>query len=449
MIQPMTQKDQHGLALSGADANAAADYETAQHQFRCYIGDPVATIDAAIARRPDFVMAHALRAYLYLLGAEPAGLAPARESYAAARRAAADDRERGHLAAIGQMLDGNWQAAARALEDVAIAEPRDLLALQAGHLTDFLVGDSRMLRDRIARALPSWSAGMPGYHAMLSMHAFGLEETALYGRAEAAGREALAREPRDGWAKHAVAHVIEMQCRPEEGIRFMRENQADWAEDSFFSVHNWWHLALFHLELGEVDAALAFYDDEAKIRGGASPVVFDMLDASALLWRLMLRGIDVGDRWRKLAEAWAPLARSAYYAFNDAHAVMAFAGAGRTDLVEAVLAAQEDAARGVGDNARITREVGRPIALGLAAFANGDHAGALRLLRPVRHIANRFGGSHAQRDIIDLTMIEAATRAGDRATAAALVAERASLRPASPLTRLLQDRLPGSLPAAA
>ncbi len=444
----MIQKDQHGLALSGADAAAAADYETACHQFRCYAGDPVATIDAAIARRPDFVMAHALRAYLFLVGAEPAGLAPARESYAAARSATADDRERGHLGAIGHMLDGNWQAAAQALEDVAIAHPRDLLALQAGHLTDFLVGDSRMLRERIARALPSWSAAMPGYHAMLSMHAFGLEETALYERAEAAARQALAIEPRDGWAKHAAAHVMEMQCRPADGIRFMRENLADWSEDSFFSVHNWWHLALFHLEVGEVDAALALYDDATKIKGGASPVVFDMLDASALLWRLTLRGVDVGDRWQPLAELWAPLARSAHYAFNDAHAVMAFAGAGRADLVEAVLAAQEDAMRGAGDNARITREVGRPVTLAIAAFADGDHAGALRLLRPVRHIANRFGGSHAQRDLIDLTMIEAATRGGDRATATALVAERADLRPQSPLTQLLRSRLEGR-PAAA
>ncbi len=444
----MIHKDQLGLPLSGADGEAAAAYAAAQHQFSCYIGDPMTTIDGAIARRPDFVMAHAMRAYMLLLGAEPAGFAPARESYAAARQAAADTRERGHLDAVRHLLDGNLAQAARTLEDIAIAHPTDLLALQAGQLADFLLGDSRMLRDRIARALPSWRAGMPGYHAVLGMHAFGLEEMGHYERAEASGRKALELEPRDGWAKHAVAHVIEMQCRPADGIRFMNENRADWAEDSFFSVHNWWHLALYHLELGEIDTVLAFYDDPARIKGGRSPVVFDMVDASAMLWRLMLRGVDVGARWQPIAEQWEPLARSGLFAFNDAHAVMAFAGAGRHDLVDAVLAAQEDAMRGAGDNARITAEVGRPVTLGLAAFATGDHAAALDLLRPVRHIANRFGGSHAQRDVIDLTMIAAATAAGDRATAAALVAERADLRPASPLTRLLRDRLE-QLPAAA
>lgn len=192
--------------------------------------------------------------------------APARESYAAARLAPANDRERGHLEAVRRALDGNLIAAAAALEDVAIAHPRDLLAIQAGQLLDFLIGDSRMLRDRVARALPEWSPAMPGYHAMLGMHAFGLEEMGQYARAEAAGRRALELEPRDTWATHAVAHVIEMECRPADGIRFMRDSVAHWADDSFFSVHNWWHLALFHLELGEVDTVLALYDDAERSR---------------------------------------------------------------------------------------------------------------------------------------------------------------------------------------
>ena len=116
-------------------------------------------------------------------------------------------QERGHLAAIGHLVEGRWHAAAQVLEDVAIEHPRDLLALQVGHQIDFFRGDSRMLRDRIARALPAWCAGMPGYHAVLGMHAFGLEETGDYAAAERAGRTRVELEPRDGWAQHAVAHV--------------------------------------------------------------------------------------------------------------------------------------------------------------------------------------------------------------------------------------------------
>jgi hypothetical protein len=214
----------------------------------------------------------------------------------------------------------------------------DALALQAGHLIDFYTGASRMLRDRIARVLPAWSEGMPGYHALLGMHAFGLEEMGLYARAEGAGRRAVELEPRDGWAQHAVAHVLEMQGRQHDGIAWMRANPEAWSRDSFFAVHNWWHLALYHLDLGEPEEVLRLYD--GPIYGRASPAVLDMVDASALLWRLHLRGVEIGDRWQALANAWELVAAPGVYAFNDAHAMMAFVGAGRTAAAEAVLEAQ-------------------------------------------------------------------------------------------------------------
>ena len=143
--------------------------------------------------------------------------------------------------------------------------------------------------------MPAWSPGMAGYHATLSMHAFGLEEMGDYARAERLGREAIGIEPRDGWAQHAVAHVMEMQSRQRDGIAWMRDNAEAWTGDSFFQVHNWWHLALFHYELGETDAALKLFDDQ--IYGTHSTLALNMLDASALLWRLHLQGVDVGDRW--------------------------------------------------------------------------------------------------------------------------------------------------------
>ncbi len=296
----MSFHDDHGLACTGADADSAAHYRRALHQFRCYIEDPVASVDAALALRPDFVMAHALKAWLHLLGTEPAALLVARACLAAAARLPANARERGHLQAIAALVDGRFRQAARVLEDVATDHPTDALALQAGHLLDFYVGNARMLRDRIARALPAWSRGMPGYHAVLGMHAFGLEECGDYARAEAQGRAGVELEPRDGWAQHAVAHVMEMQGRERDGIAWMRADPAAWSTDSFFRVHNWWHLALYHLELGEIDEVLALYD--GPIRGERSTVILDMIDASAMLWRLHLRGIDVGARWQRLAE---------------------------------------------------------------------------------------------------------------------------------------------------
>ena len=172
-----------------------------------------------------------------------------------------------------------------------------------------------------------------------------------------------------------------------------------------------------------------------------------MVDASAMLWRLQLRGIDVGDRWQPLVEAWE-LVDAGKYAFNDVHAVLAFVGAGRTDLVQRVIEAQDAAMAASGDNATFTREVGRPVVLALKAFSKGCYAESVRLLRPVRNSAHRFGGSHAQRDLLDLTLIEAALRDGQPGLASALAAERAAVRPLSPLAKLFLVRAAELEPAA-
>lgn len=437
----MLLNDALGNRVSGATHAGFERYQHANELLQRYAGDPVAVVDCAIAASPDMVMAHALRAWLHLLGTEPGGLPVAKESLQRALQLPATHREAAHLRAIGQLIAGRWHEASRTLEDVTIEFPTDALALQVGHQIDFFTGSSRMLRDRIARALPEWREDMPGYHSLLGMHAFGLEECGDYARAEGQGRRAVELEPRDGWAQHAVAHVMEMQGRQRDGIAWMGANPEAWSRDSFLAVHNWWHFALFHLDLGQIDEVLALFD--GPIGGKHSAVVLDMIDASALLWRLKLRGIDVGNRWNALADRWEPLAAAGNYAFNDAHAVMAFVGANRPQRVAAVLDAQSVAMGRNDDNATFTRDVGRPVALAIKAFGEGNYAQAVRLLRPVRNIASRFGGSHAQRDLLDLTLIEAAVRAEHDDLATAFIAERIDVRPANPSARALRERMLG------
>ena len=422
----MNVKDLHGHALSGASGRAVEHYERSLEQLRCYVGDPLGAAQAALAEAPGMTMAHVLVAYLMLSGTEPGGLAEARAAHARAAALPADEREALHVAAAGRWCEGRWFEAGRLLEDLAVRFPHDLLALQMGHAIDFFTGRSRMLRDRIARAESHWHDGMPGRHAVLSMLAFGLEENADYARAEKIGRRAVELEPRDGWGWHAVAHVMEMQNRRADGIAWLAPNAARWSEGSFFAVHNWWHLALFHLGLDHVDETLALLDE--RVLGTASPVVLDMVDASALLWRLQLRGIPVGERWNALADRWQAVSAESSYAFNDLHAMLAFVGADRMGDATRLLAAQREALQRDDDNRLFLREVGHPATQAIHAFAVGDFAAAAERLRQVRPVAAQFGGSHAQRDLIDLTLIEAATRAGDRALADALKHERAFVR---------------------
>lgn len=431
-------KDALGQPVSGATQKGLEHYERALHELQCFIGDPVGSIDAAIEDAPAFVMAHVLKGYLYGLSTEFDATKVAVESHGAAAGLDATDREATHVAALGHLAAGRWHEAGSVLENLTVAAPRDALALQAGHQIDYFTGNTRMLRDRMARALPAWDEKMPGYHAMLGMQAFGFEETGDYARAEALGRRAIEIEPRDGWAQHAVAHVMEMQSRQKDGIAWMRASPQAWSKESFLQIHNWWHLSLFHYELGEIGEVLSLYD--GPIYGAGSTVALNMVDASSILWRLHLGGFEVGNRWAALAGNWAPKAFAGNYAFNDAHAMMAFVGAGRVDLADRLLDAQRGAMEAGGDNASFTRDVGHPVSLAIKAFGDGNHAETVRLIRPIRAIAHRFGGSHAQRDVIDLTLIEAAFRAGDKALAAALAAERHAVRPDSPLSQLFVRR---------
>lgn len=434
----MTMTDARGDAVTGCSPRSLEIFERALAQFQVYAGDPLATADQAIAESPGFAMAHGLRAWLFLLGAEAAGLPEARASTEQAKRFAATPRERGHVAALERMIAGEMEAASRIIDDVLLDHPRDALALQAGHLGDFYLGDARSLRDRVARVMPHWSEQVPGYHAVLGMRAFGLEEMHDYALAETAGRRAIELNPGDAWAQHAVAHVMEMQGRVEDGIAWMRANETDWTRGILLAVHNWWHLALFHLDREDHDAVLALYD--THIRGGRSQIVLEMIDASALLWRLNLLGLDVGDRWRELADTWEPLAEDAFYAFDDLHALMAFIGDGRQEAAFALLQAMAARARKPGDNGTMTREVGLPLCRAFMAFGQEDYETCIDLIRPVRNKTHRFGGSNAQRDIIDLTLTEAALRAGRMGLARAVTAERLALKPHSRINLRLNAR---------
>jgi tetratricopeptide (TPR) repeat protein len=436
----MSFVDARGVPVSTRSSESLAKLETALDLSLSYFLDPLTQIDDALAAEPTFAMGHCLRAGMLLMTTNR-NVAPMITASVAAVEALgtrANARERAHAAAARTWLNGDFAGSIRRYGDILLDYPRDLVALQIAHIGDFLHGSSTMLRDRVAQVLPFWEPGMPGYGYVLGMYAFGLEETALYSRAEDMGRRALEVNARDPWAVHAVTHVMEMQGRLRDGMEWLTGREQDWAPNNGFSYHNWWHLGLFHLDAGDTDAALDLYD--RRVHPSPTPMPMELIDASALLWRLTLRGIDCGPRWERLAVAWESFCEDGYYAFNDVHAMLAFVGARRFDLATRTLAALELAATGRDTNAMMTRDVGLPVAHALASFGKGEYAEAVNVLLPVRTIANRFGGSHAQRDLIHLTMIEAALRAGHRKLARALAAERTQLKPTSPFNWLLTAR---------
>ncbi|MEQ1684215.1 MAG: tetratricopeptide repeat protein [Burkholderiaceae bacterium] len=424
--------DLRGVPSGSSSTLAHEHHERALWHLVSFYGDPMAAFDATIAADPGWGLARVVKAVFILTLTEPGMLPEARQLLAGAEplMAGAPAHEQGHFAAAQAALDGRWLEACARWDALLLAQPRDLLALTAAHLFDFYRGDARNLRARVARVLPEWPIDDPLQPFVQGMHAFGLEECNLYSQAEAAGRDALARDPRGPWAIHAVAHVMEMQGRHEEGVRWLDGGSAGWA-DNGLAVHLWWHLALFRLETLDTAAALALFD--ARIAGSASTVNLQWLDGAALLWRLRLLGVDVGSRWRALANEWAdPLAHAGHYAFNDVHALLAFVGSGDMARAQTLLAASS--AQASADNTGMAREVGVPLMQGLMAFANGDADTACNTLYPLRSVAHHFGGSHAQRDLIDQTLLAAAARSSHRAAGRALLNERRMAKPSTPLT---------------
>lgn len=429
----MGYRDQFGVPLTAGDATALRHYDTAVAKLLIFNNDPVAEVDQATAIDPGLVMGHVLKGLLCVLGTEKALLPDARAALAAGRSVAsgASEREVRHLDGLARWIDGRLHDACAAWEDILVDHPDDALAMIAAHQGDFFLGQSSELRDRVARRLGSIEKGsrLEGYYQ--GMYAFGLEEMADYAAAEEAGRRAVSSDRRDAWAIHAVAHVMEMTNRVEAGQQWLTERSDDWSPGNFLAVHNWWHLALFHFDRRRWDEVLAIYD--TRVRGSDSTVVLDMLDASALLWRLKLHDVEVGNRWERMADVWEPRIEDAWYAFNDTHAMMAFAGAGRLDLAERLLGVMKRSATAATDNGAMTRAVGLPVASAILAYAQGRYADTVELLSPVRAIAARGGGSHAQRDLIAQTLASAAEKSGRTRLARALLDERLAAKPRSTL----------------
>ena len=428
-------QDIRGNVVSTISPSAVAALDSATAQLNAFHGDPVGTVVAALKAQPDFAMGHAFLATVFATAMDRAVDGYMDRALAAFEPLAvkANDRERAYIDAARRWRAGDFEGATEVWGAIAIAHPRDILAIQMAQQGDFFLGRTLMLRDRIARVLAHWDITVPGQSYLLGMYAFGLEETGEYARAEENGREAVARDPQDGWGAHAVAHVLEMQGRADENVAWLDATQQGWDENGLLACHNWWHLALAEIERERFDAVLDIYDRRIKTLGLQEAL--QLCDASAVLWRLDALGHDVGDRWIAVADAWETRADDGLYAFNDMHAVMALAKTERVPALDRLFAAAEKAARGPHINALMTREVGLPAMRGLAAFAFGDHGPALDHLMPVLSKLSLGGGSHAQRDLFHWTAVEAAVRSGRRSVAQALARERLAAKPHSPINR--------------
>ncbi|MEO1610872.1 MAG: tetratricopeptide repeat protein [Pseudomonadota bacterium] len=429
---PRAGKDPRGVPVSYADQDAIEGLERAIEMSLSFRGDAIAEIDKVLENHPDFVMGWLFKAGWLTQAMETRiyGDMVAAVREAEKREAMANDRERGHLAAVRAWIRGDFYGAVQHWEAVLVKYPLDLFALELAQQCDLLLGDVMGIRDVVARVFNLWDESVPGYEFVLGFYSFGLEENRDYAKAEEMGRKSLAIRPDNPWSVHAVSHVMEMTGRQQGGIRFMAEHEERWGSSNFAN-HLWWHTSLFHLDVERDDEVMSIYDAHLSSEGKTQDK-YEELDAAALLWRLNLVGVDVGERWSHLADKWEPSAQDTLYAFNDVHAMMSFVAAGREDAQKALLTANERYVESASDaNVAMSREIGLPFCLAMRDFEREDYGACVDRLLPVRYLTHRLGGSWAQRDVIGWTLLEAALRAKRYDLALGLANERAALKPTS------------------
>lgn len=416
------KQDARGLALSTDSQEAAAALDAVVDAYLRYRTDAMRHVERMLTADPGFALGHAIKGYLLLLLSNRAYLPAAAEALRAAQAAAAPatQRERLHVEALACWLAGKLDGALACWEAVLALAPTDIFTIRLAHFHYFWLGEARRMRDSVARARAGWSESLPGYGLVLGMHAFGLEESGEYAEAERLGRRAVELNPADLWATHAVAHVFEMQGRAAEGVSWLEGLAPNWVQVNNFAHHLWWHLALYRIEQGRLDEALRLYDRD--IRNLSSPLLanqsdlyLDMQNAAALLWRLELMGLDVGDRWRELADKSEARIGDHALLFTTPHFMMALAATGRWDAAERMLSEMRTfAAEDEGTLAPIVAAVCLPVCEAVLAHRRGEFARAADLLTPARKQLWRIGGSHAQRDVFWQTLVDACLRAGRR-----------------------------------
>ncbi len=384
---------------------ARASFGRAVESLMGHRADTADHIEATLAADPAMAAAHLLRGFaLRVLGRRDLlpGIGAALESAKATfQERGAEPREQALYDALSLWTQGAAPRAAERLDRHLAFDPCDLLTIKLMHSLRFMIGDNKGKRQSVESVLPSFEESSPGFGFVLGCHAFALEETGELEAAERAGHRALELEAKDVWALHAIAHVLYEENRPREGVSWLAEREALLEGVNNFAGHLAWHEALFHVDSGCPSSALDLYDRRIAIYPPRD--YRDVSNATSLLLLLEGRGFDLVSRWFALAEIARERLGDHGLAFADIHYVLALASAGHLDESRLFIASMRRAVTQRADefDARVSLDVGIPIAEAVIESRAGHHSRAREIVDLVARDVERIGGSHAQRRVID------------------------------------------------
>ncbi len=437
----MHVRDCRGVEWSmGLEASASRLF-AAMHGYFTFRADTMDQLDRLLQDDPEVLAGWVLRGYLLLFSRAGSDLPAAAEAHgrAEALSRAATPSEQLHVGALKAWLDADALGAQRSWDAILTLTPHDLLAIRVQHFTAMMLGRPDYLRILAGRSLADWNDGIPGAGFVYGMACMGLEEAGEYGRAEALGRRGAELEPDDLWSVHSVAHVMEAEGRLDEGLNWMERPASFWEGRGPMRHHLSWHEALFFYEAGRHDRALEHYDQWLAPEG--MPDYLSMSDCVSFLVRLEAAGVDCGDRWGDIAKAGREMVDHRVLTFKDVHTLFVLAMAEDGEGLRRLAASLAGYARAGGSiDAEASGRIAVPLAEALMARLAGDAAGATDRLLAARFAFPHMGGSKAQRDVLDIFLIDCAIAADDIALSRRLLHEYLDIRPGSVP---MQDRLSG------
>ena len=420
-------KSRNGLTITTNSPAAVDLYQEGLDLVLSQNYGPDAKLEAAIEADEGFAMAHVVQAYvLHLQTNVPAARAAAEK---AVELSAGCSREE--------------QQIARIVHSFTHGKGTEAIGLVHEHLDEFPTDTLAMRVAQRLYMLGCFGAGVPDFPnhlmammqkvapangddwAFLGQYAFAHHETNQPEKAMDLATRSLEGNPQNAVASHSVTHSYFEQGDAANGGRWLGDWLDGWDRRASYNTHLSWHLALFELAQGKYQQALDLY--ETHIRPGVQARnLANLQDAASLMWRLQIySGEEPGKPWNEVRDMALPAAETPGPAFRDCHAALAFAGAGDAEstqkFVDRVKAQGEK-----GDD--LSREMVLPIALGAAAFAAGDYDEAADLMGPTYPMLARIGGSHAQREVFEDTLLETYIRAGRYDDAKAMLDERLSRR---------------------
>ena len=412
--------DRYDLPVTAASPAALEAYDHAVHGLLGWDARALPLFRAALDADPGLALAHAGAGVCLFLEER---FDEARAAVETARAAAAGRtaRERGHVEALALLVNGKSADAERVMREHLEVYPRDLMVLQRLYFVWFWQGRFPEMLELTSRLCRHYAGDsfVPG------LHAFALEQAGRCDEAVRVAAGALRRNERDAWAVHAFAHAVYEMAAFETGLARLPGAIHPCRHLGWFRNHLIWHLTLMHLSRGDYERALTL--SRTVFERAPSSIPGDLHDSVSLLWRLSLCGIDVSDRWKPFTDiARERLTRPVLW-FHVAHLAMALAGGGDWAAAERQVAMLRE--RAPKDRSGLIAEAVLPLVEGIHAFGRGDYRRAADLVEPVRGRFIDLGGSRAQRDVFEDTLLEACFRAGDADRAQRLLAARVARRP--------------------